>query len=82
MGTTTKTFNLSEARTAQKKHCAEKGLPHFAPSSGICYSCRKNIYEEIKHPDTGHGEYTTGISVEEASSHVTGCPHCHYSYCD
>jgi len=29
---------------AQKKLCEEKGLPHFAPSSGICWSCSRQIY--------------------------------------
>lgn len=41
----------------------------FAPSSGRCYRCKKQIYAD------------GGISVEEASTRfITGCPYCHFSY--
>lgn len=82
-------FNTIESIAAQRKHCEEKQLPHFAPRSGNCFRCKKNIYEPIKHErknwQTGEviGEYTTGITVEKAGSElVTGCPHCSRSYCD
>ena len=43
----------------------------FAPSTGICYRCRKQIYSE------------GGISVKEAGTELTtGCPFCHTSYVD
>lgn len=43
----------------------------FAPSDGICYRCKKQIYSE------------GGISVERASKELTtGCPFCHTSYVD
>lgn len=71
-------FNSSEARSAQDKYCEEKGYPHFAPMGGRCWNCNEDIYKEIDH-----GGYKTGISVEKAGSTlVTGCPHCHRSYCD
>ena len=71
-------FNSSEARAVQDKYCKENGYPHFAPESGKCWSCNSDIYAQINH-----GEYKTGISVEEAGSTlITGCPHCHISYCD
>lgn len=71
-------FNSREARAAQAEYCREKEYPHFAPMDGRCWSCNKDIYTEIDH-----GGYKTGISVEEAGSTlITGCSHCHISYCD
>ena len=56
-------------RKAQKEYCDENRLPHFAPKSGRCYRCNKQIYELI--------------DLEKASNTlITGCPHCHYSFCD
>ena len=58
---------------AQKKYCEEKGYPHFAPASGVCYRCRKQIY----------GDGVGQIKAERAGkTHVTGCPLCCWSYCD
>lgn len=64
------TEQLTEAREAQKKLCAEKALPHFAPSDGQCYECCLNIYQDYTRPGW------SGIE------HVTGCPHCNYSFCE
>ena len=82
-------YNASKSIDAQEKYCAEEGYPHFAPASGVCFRCRKQIYESMEHErkdyQTGEvvGNYTTGITVKEASSElITGCPHCNYSYCD
>ncbi len=76
------TFNSAEACKAQSALWDEKDYPHFAPSSGICYSCNQDIYSP-KTQIQGDRQWTTGISVESASkSLVTGCPHCHRSYCD
>jgi hypothetical protein len=44
---------------------------HFAPSDGQCYDCRKNIYQNYGERSGWTGE-----------SYVTGCPHCHYSFCE
>ena len=72
------TFNVNEACKAQKTLCEENKYPDFAPSSGRCYSCGQNIYTQIDH-----GTHKTGISVERATRElITGCPHCHRSYCD
>lgn len=71
-------FNSNEAIKAQRKLQKEKNYPDFAPSNGICWRCRKNIYSELDH-----GSYKTGITVEQAAtSLITGCPHCNRSYCD
>ncbi|PPL04963.1 hypothetical protein SAMN05444682_101760 [Parapedobacter indicus] len=72
------TFNVDEAIKAQKNYQQENKCPAFAPSNGICWKCKQQIYSE-----KDHGRYKTGISVEKASTQlVTGCPHCNRSYCD
>ncbi len=74
-----KTYDTQKAIEAQKRYAEEKGYPHFAPSSGRCWNCGMNIYQHYKIGD----RVSQGISVESASSSlVTGCPHCHRSYCD
>jgi hypothetical protein len=82
-------FNVTKSIEGQRKLCNEKGYPHFAPKNGICFDCKKQIYQEQKkvfrNLETNEvvREYTTGITVEKAStSLVTGCPHCNRSYCD
>jgi hypothetical protein len=81
-------YNVQKAIEAQAKHCKETGDPHFAPYSGICWSCGRQIYSSIEHEkknwQTGevNGTYITGITVEKATKLVTGCPHCNRSYCD
>lgn len=81
-------FNVDKSKSAQEKYCKETGRPHFAPADGRCYRCNKQIYEQMERKRknfTGEviGTYTTGISVEQASTElVTGCPHCNWSYCE
>jgi hypothetical protein len=73
-----KTYNVQESIAAQRKFCEQEGYPHFAPRSGVCYRCRRNIYEL-----SNHRGFETGIDVESAAKElVTGCPHCNRSYCD
>lgn len=88
------TFDVLKARKAQEKYCNEKDYPHFAPKSGVCWKCNRNIYEQIGWKvENGRGiqvsldskelRHTTGITVEKAGKElVTGCPHCSRSYCD
>jgi hypothetical protein len=58
----------NEKAKAQQKYAKDNDLPLFAPEYGTCWRCHKNIYEKI--------------SLEKASTtHITGCPHCHYSFC-
>lgn len=93
----TKQFNSLLAIQKQKELCKEKGYPHFAPQSGRCWKCSRNIYSPIgwsKYEfgigrrkqvelDSPELHSTTGITVEKASKElVTGCPHCNRSYCD
>lgn len=81
-----KHYDSEKANKAQIKYCAEKGLPHFAPKRH-CHWCGRDIYQLIEHTERNWDGscYTaiSGISVEEASTTlVTGCPHCHRSFCD
>ncbi|MFU1797335.1 hypothetical protein ACM1RC_25950 [Paenibacillus azoreducens] len=76
-------FDVQQSIKAQKKYCEEKQFPHFAPASGSCWSCGRNIYSPIEKAGWNGKTYTTGITVEKAGSElVTGCPHCNRSYCD
>lgn len=64
-------YDIKAACEAQDKMCDERKLPHFAPLSGTCFYCGKNIYAD------------GGISVKEASTRlITGCPYCGRSYCE
>jgi len=75
---TKKTFDVEASKAAQKKLQEEKGYPDFAPADGRCWNCKRQIYEELDSP---YGK--TGISLERASTElITGCPHCHRTYCD
>lgn len=75
----TKEFNVKKSIEEQSAFCKTNGYPHFAPYDGVCFNCHKNIYVEINYGDG----YKSGIDTEKATkSLVTGCPHCHYSYCE
>ena len=71
-------FDIAEAVKGQKEYQLAKDFPDFAPADGKCWNCGRNIYSPIKN-----GKHTSGYSVERASTTlITGCPHCHRSYCD
>ena len=60
---------IQEKIAAQKKFQDEHKYPDFAPRNGICFRCRRQIYEVI--------------SFQKASTKlITGCPYCCYSYCN
>ena len=53
----------------QKEYCEEHNAPNFAPLDGFCWNCHTQIYNEL--------------DINRVSNEViTGCPHCHRSYCD
>lgn len=60
-------------KIAQEEYCEENGVPMFAPISGVCHRCFKNIYWNTK---TEKG-YTT---VQARKIHITACPHCNASF--
>lgn len=87
-------FDVAKAREAQEKYCKNTDAPHFAPETGRCWKCNRNIYEQygwkveqgrassvpLNSPEC---TIKTGITVDQAKNVlVTGCPHCHRSYCD
>jgi hypothetical protein len=41
------TYSIDVAIKAQATLCSERQLPHFAPSNGVCWSCRRQIYEVL-----------------------------------
>ena len=69
---TTDTYSTDEAIKAQEEYCEQRKVPHFAPYSGRCYSCGKDIYSA-----------PYGYTVEYAKNRlITGCPYCRASYVD
>ena len=67
---------IQECIDIQSQLCKEKGYPDFAPNRGICYRCRKNIYQNYQFDN---GYVSKGKTGKEL---VTGCPHCNISYCE
>ena len=39
--------SIADAIRAQEMLCSARGVPHFAPRNGICWSCQRQIYEEL-----------------------------------
>lgn len=91
------TYDIPQAVAAQRHYCREKGLPNFVGGGG-CLTCKRNVFALQKtrhhqtsevdergglHPFGPETEHETGISVEEAGATlVTGCPHCHRTFCE
>ena len=74
------THDARLAKNAQIKYCHDNKAPYFAPEDGRCYKCHANIYEKSHLHD---GSVSWGITIESAGAKlITGCPHCHRSYCD
>lgn len=61
--------NVRSAIADQEKYCRDHNDPLFAPADGFCHSCGKQIY-------------TNGYEQRASNELITGCPHCHRSYCD
>ena len=52
--------------------CRSRELPCFVPPSGKCFACRRDVFEDTEH--------TAGYP--ETGEFITGCPHCHRTFCD
>jgi len=64
-------YDTADAIRAQAKYCWDHNKPLFAPRTGFCFNCDRDIYN-IK-----------GYTVGYASTHyITGCPYCHASFCE
>lgn len=60
---------------AQWHYAIEHRALFFIPDDGVCFSCKKNIFQPTK--------WREGITIDEAASQlITGCPHCFRTYCD
>ncbi len=76
-------FDIQKAIEAQENYIKKNNQPYFAPNDGICWICKKNIYEPIIFENIRRIKCVTGITIEEASKNlITCCPHCKNSYCD
>lgn len=60
---------MIESSKAQIEYCGRNGKPVFAPYSGICPHCMRNIYDAID-------------PVHAGKQLINGCPYCHRSFCD
>jgi len=47
----------------------------YAPKSGLCWYCGKNIYFGYEHNNSSYSVQAAGEQL------ITGCPYCHHSYC-
>lgn len=76
------TYDSRAAIAAQENLCQTLGIVMMAPRSGICWSCRRSIYDKQMVPGfMGRPPYAIGVSVEQAAkSVITGCPHCHRAF--
>ena len=59
---------------AQSAYCKKKGLPHFAPSDGVCWRCHRQIFQLYGHKgkDWEPKEITFGWRQTEAISSIEG----------
>lgn len=70
-------MSIEAAKLAQEEYCEENGVPHFAPYSGICHRCFRNIYQRHVEKDKDDRGYT---AQEARHTHITSCPHCNASF--
>lgn len=71
------------ASKLQQEYCDTHQLPMFAPATGWCPKCSKNIYMPQTHYGKDGTVLITGVTLTEAvTSLITCCPHCNYSFCD
>ena len=62
------TVDFEALSKAQAEYCERAGVPHFAPR--VCYACSREIYA---HPRA---------QTEADNTLITGCYHCHRSFCE
>lgn len=60
--------DFAALHAAQAALCKAKGYPHFVPR--VCWGCHQEVYSH---------SHAAAIA---ATGHMTGCYHCHKSYCD
>lgn len=76
------TYNVAKAIENQRKYCETNDVPMFIETDGICYRCRKNIFEPFISVGDTCG-FVSGITKERAGKAlITSCPHCRYTFVD
>lgn len=63
-------MSYSEFISKQETYCKEHHYPVFITEDGVCFWCKKNIFEN---------ENTRNNADKTL---ITGCPFCHHTYCD
>jgi hypothetical protein len=73
---------IRECRLAQIDYCDKKGRTYFAPRDGVCFRCKRDIYQNVGWKNSSSYSKTriekdgekvdsiTGISLEKASSEL------------
>lgn len=61
-------YAIPQKVIAQQNYCIEHQLPFLAPRRH-CTACGRYIWDSISNEEAG-------------STHITGCPVCHVSYCE
>ena len=54
----------------QETYCKEHNYPTFIAKDGVCFWCKKNVFEDEN----------TQKNADKLL--ITGCPFCHHTYCD
>ena len=72
------TDEIYKCAANQRKVWEETNLPEFASISGACYKCGRNIYQNYELTNYNGKYISYGFDGKEL---ITGCPHCHYSFC-
>ena len=70
---------LQECKDNQVHLWVEEKLPDFAPRSGKCYKCGRDIYQNYILGTHWKPRLSNGHDGKEL---VTSCPHCNRSFCD
>lgn len=61
---------IKQAAKMQSVWCKSHSVTRFAPDSGICFVCGRQIYD------------TPEMQAKAGKQLITGCPHCSWSYCE
>jgi len=76
-------YHVEKSKAAQRAHQEKNSYPDFAPADGVCWACHENIYIPKIHRQADGSYYVTGVDTKKAGVElITGCPHCHRTYCD
>ena len=66
---TAEKVSAAEKFEKNKAYCRERNLPCFIPPDGKCFACHKQVFSD-------------GNRGPKWDTFITGCPHCHRTFCD